>query len=72
MLANVRKVKQEGFIKWKGEWYQATSDRIDALIGDYVYIDDPFDGTLDLFTCSWLKKNGKQRVSMGEWICSAK
>ena len=71
MLANVRKVKQEGFIKWKGSWYVATSKAIDPFIGDYVYVDDAYDGTVDLFTCSWLKGNGKQIVSMGKWIWRA-
>jgi len=70
-MKNVRKVKSGGWIKYEKCWYRAKSDRIDAFVGKYVYIDDPMDGTLTLFTCAWLRKGGKQFVSMDRWICEA-
>ena len=70
-MRNVRRLRKDGWVKWRGEWYQASSNRADRFVGQWVYVDDPLDGTITLFTCNWLKRNGRQTVGIGGWISEA-
>ena len=70
-MKNVRKVKPGGWIKYEKCWYRAKNERRDDFVGKYVYIVDPLDGTLTLFTCAWIRRGGKQFVCADRWISEA-